>query len=232
MKKIYSLIIFSVLFCLSASAQYNQGNIYIDGSLNYNNDNTKFTDVIHSTKSSTFIFSPNVGYFVSNNFAIGVGVEYQSIQNSYPYGSFNYTNKWNELAPSIFAKYIIPISEKLSFSLKLKFSHGLLTDEIIFNGNDTTNSNISYTEKPKKQTNRFNFSPEIQYLITNSIGLQVNFTGLSINSVPKINPGYYYDGTTFTSLNTYGTETTTSFNINPSSWSVGLFIVLGSKDSK
>lgn len=234
MKKFYGLMILSVVSYFTASAQYNKGSIYIDGSLNYNNTNLKFEDnTNYPTKSGTFIFSPNIGYFLSNNFVVGVGVEYQALTSSYPYGFFYFTNKSNELAPSIFAKYIVPISEKLSLSLKMKFSHGLVTDQIIFNGIDSTTTNVNYTEKPSLQTNRFNFSPELQYLITNSIGLQVNFTGLSINSVPKINPGYNYDGTKFTSLNVKGTETSTSFNINPSSWSVGLFIILGGgKESK
>jgi outer membrane protein len=261
MKKVCSLLVILIASHFFVSAQYNKGSIYIDGNVSYNNDNFNVatlqvgSDI--SRKSHNLILSPNVGYFVANNFAIGVGLEYQSLYNtktSITESSFNSgildhqifditSSKWNELAPTVFAKYIFPISDKISFSLKAKFSHGLLTDEVSVNSttinydtqgkitNQTTGSVLS--DKPSKQTNRFSLSPEFQYLITDKIGLQVNFTGLSYNSVPVINQSYEtLDGVTFNNVINYGTEKTTTFNINPSSWSFGLFILLGGKDSK
>ena len=261
MKKICSLVIILSVFHFAGLAQYNQGKIYIDGAVNYNNDNsnvpTDKTGITNETKSTNIIISPNIGYFIANNFAIGVGLEYKFLNNSTKGDYFLVNNKdgskvivsevisskWNELAPTIFAKYIIPVSDKLSFSLKAKFSHGLVTDEISDSPTstmydpqgkvtDVTNSTV-LSEKPSKQTNRFNISPEFQYLITDKIGLQINFTGFSYNSVPVINPRYESnDGVTFNSIIDYGTQKTTSFNINPSSWSFGVFILLGGKNSE
>jgi hypothetical protein len=261
MKKIYSLVIILVFFHFAASAQYNQGNIYIDGSVNYNNDNvnvgTLMVGAPTETKSTNFIVSPSIGYFVANNFAVGIGLEYKSLFSSNTTLTESFFNsgvlerqtydvtssKWKELAPSIFVKYIFPISDKLSFSLNAKFSHGLLTDEMSVNSttinynpqggvlNQTTADVV--TEKPSKQTNRFNISPEFLYLITNKIGLKVNFTGFSYNSVPVISHSYEtVDGTRFSNVVNYGTQKTTSFNINPSSWSFGVFILLGGKNSE
>lgn len=256
MKKICSLIIILSAFHFAALAQYNQGKIYIDGSVNYNNDNMSVATLqvggtIKQTNNN-IIVSPNIGYFVSDNFAIGIGVEYKSLSSANTsLTNSDFTNKvlmsqvfdetshkWNEIAPSFFAKYIIPISDKLSFSLKAKFSHGLVTDDVSVNStiinydaqggisNQTTSKVVS--EKPSKQTNRFNLSPEFQYLITDKIGLQVNFTGFSYNSVPVINNAYQtIDGTSFYNIVNYGTQKTTSFTINPSSWSFGVFFLLG-----
>ena len=261
MKKICSLVIILSVFHFAGLAQYNQGKIYIDGNVNYNNDNSNVpTDQIgipKETKSTNIIISPNIGYFIANNLAIGVGVEYKSLFNSTNGDNFLFNNydgskvvvsevissKWKELAPTIFAKYIIPVSDKLSFSLKAKFSHGLVTDEISDSPTSTmydTQGKVTdvknptvLSEKPSKQTNRFNISPEFQYLITDKIGLQINFTGFSYNSVPVINPRYESnDGVTFTPVIDYGTQKTTSFNINPSSWSFGVFILLGGKNSE
>src|ERR1035437_8919165 len=211
MKKIFSLVIILSVFHFAGLAQYNQGKIYIDGNVNYNNDNsnvpTNQIGIPIETKSTNIIISPNIGYFIANNFAIGVGVEYKSLFNSTNGANFLFNNqdgskvvvsevissKWNELAPTIFAKYIIPVSDKLSFSLKAKFSHGLVTDEISDSpttvtttvaGQVTITNPTVLNEKPSKQTNRFNISPEFQYLITDKIELQINFTGFSYHSVP------------------------------------------------
>ena len=256
MKKICSLIIILSAFYLAASAQYTQGKIYIDGSVNYNNDNmnvaTQAVGAATKSTSNNLIISPNIGYFVSDNFAIGVGLEYKSLSSSNTtLTNSNYTNsaltsqifdessnKWNELAPTLFAKYIIPVSDKLSFSLKAKFSHGLVTDNVTINsttvnydaqGNGTNQpTSTIVSEKPSKQTNRFNLSPEFQYLITDKVGVQVNFTGLNYNSVPVINNAYQTtDGSNFSQKINYGTQKSISFSINPSSWSFGVFFLLG-----
>lgn len=261
MKKIYSLVIILVVFHLAASAQYNQGNIYIDGSVNYNNDKMNVATLMvgapTATSSNNLIISPSIGYFVANNFAVGVGLEYQSLSNTTTgltyinryLGTLDYkifdtsSNKWKEIAPSIFAKYIIPVSDKLSFSLKAKFSHGLLTDNVSISSNkinfnaqgaviSDSLSNV-INEKPSKQTNRFNLSFGLQYLITSKVGLQVNFAGLSYSSIPVINSAYETnDGGEFNYVVNYGTQKTTSFNINPSSWSFGVFVLLGGKNSE
>lgn len=261
MKKVYGLIVVLLTVHFAASAQYNQGKIYIDGNVNYNNDNSNLAtfQVGSATKSTAtnLIISPNIGYFVADNFALGVGVEYKSLSSSNTMlTNSDFSNKvlisqifdessskWNEIAPTLFAKYIFPISDKLSFSLKAKFSHGLVTDDVTVNSttieydaqgsitNQTTSKVVG--EKPSKQTNRFNISPEFQYLITDKIGLQINFTGFSYNSVPVINNAYQTsDGSVFNNVVNYGTQKTTSFNINPSSWSFGIFVLLGGKEAK
>ncbi|HJV76781.1 MAG TPA: hypothetical protein VJ602_00250, partial [Paludibacter sp.] len=93
---------------------------------------------------------------------------------------------------------------------------------ITFDGKVSTSEVVS--EKPSKETNRFNISPEFQDLITNKIGLKVNFTGFSYNSLPVINHSYEtVDGTRFSNVVNYGSQKTTSFNVNSSSWSFGVF---------
>jgi hypothetical protein len=259
MKKVCSLLVILIVSHFVVSAQYNKGSIYIDGSVNFSNDNMNVhkIGVDDISKSKNFIVTPSIGYFIRNNFAIGIGLEYQSLYSlSSSITGSNFLNgvltdrildvtttNWKEVAPMVFAKYIFPISDKVSFSLKAKFSHGLLTYNVSVasnafaydsNGNITnqTESEIKSDEKAR-QTNRFNLSPELQYLITDKIGLQVNFTGLSYSSVPVIQSAYEtIDGMGFDHVFYYGNQKATTFNINPSSWSFGLFILLGGKDSK
>ena len=248
MKKIYCLIIVLVVFHFAASAQYTQGRILFDGNVNFNNDNSKFTNINYATNSTTYNLSPNVGYFIMNNLVVGIGMDYQSYYNNSSRSTINIDNsvngistktiitttsiKWTELAPAVFVKYIMPISDKLSFSLKAKYSYGLLSDNSVISqdtvsadpkGVVSVNSNILKSEKPSINSTRLNLSAGFQYLITNKIGLEVNFAGFSINSVPKI---HVYDEITYQSAINWGTESTTIFNINPSSWSFGVFLLL------
>ena len=261
MKKMCSLVLVLFLFTLVVSAQYKRGSIYIDGNVTYTNDltnnNVTLVSVPAEVKSRNLVVSPNIGYFLADNFVLGVGLNYRSIfgsssglnyvdneKDSVTYMSDIRSTKWNEFAPVIFAKYIFPITDKLSLSLKAKFSHGLVKDEISINSTTKVEdlqgnllvqrpSNFA-TEKPSGQTNRFNLSPEVQYLITNKIGLQVNFTGFSYNSVPVITPTYEaIDNGNGYNIKIYsGTQKTTTFSINPSSWSFGLFVLLGGQSSK
>ncbi len=261
MKKICSLIFVLFLFTLVSSAQYKRGSVYIDGNVNFSNDvsnnNVMQVSVPGEVKSKNLVVSPNIGYFVADNFVLGIGLDYRSVfgsssglnyvdneKDSVTYMSDVRSTKWNELAPVIFAKYIFPITDKLSFALKAKFSHGLVKKEILINSTTVVEDlqgallvqrpSVFATEKPSGQTNRFNLSPEFQYLITNRIGLQVNFTGFSYNSVPVITPDYvpigHGDGY---NIKVYsGTQKTTTFSINPSSWSFGLFVLLGGQSPK
>ena len=86
MKKIYSLVIILVVFHLAAFAQYSQGEIYIDGNVNYNNDKMNVTTLMVgapiATSSNNLTISSSVGYFVANNFAVGIGLEYKSLSSS------------------------------------------------------------------------------------------------------------------------------------------------------
>lgn len=248
MKKIFSLIFILAVLQTTAFAQFNQGTIYIDGSLNYNVDNNVFDNSNYSTKANSMNFSPSVGYFLMNNFVVGVGLDYQSYNNNsstttnymatYPDGSIISAKiltttaiKWNVMAPAVFAKYIMPISDKLSFSFKAKYTTGSLKDnttitqDSVFTSPARENSiNIAPTNKPKSSSSKLNLSVAFQYLVTNKIGLELNFAGFTYASVPKIQT---YDQVTYNNVITWGTENTSSFNINPASWSVGVFVLLG-----
>lgn len=257
MKKFCSLIIVLAAFHFAAFAQFSQGSIYIDGSFNYNKDDLKFINTNYSTQSTDFLLSPNVGYFITSNLVVGVGLDYQSLNNNSSITTINVSTdivgtstitstktivtatnvKWSVLAPAIFAKYILPVSDKLSFSLKARYSNGLLSDKSLIaqdtiftdpKGAVTVRPNHINSEKPGIQSSKLNFSLGLQYLVTKNIGLEVNFAGFNINSVPKIQ---IYDNVTYSPEIVWGTQKTTSFNMNPSSWSFGVFISLGGKSS-
>ena len=65
-----------------ASAQIKKGSIYIDGTVNYNKGDLKFGNNNFSTNSGVVTISPGVGYFLTNNLVIGLGLDFQSYNSS------------------------------------------------------------------------------------------------------------------------------------------------------
>uniref|UniRef100_A0AAU6WMM7 Outer membrane protein beta-barrel domain-containing protein n=1 Tax=Chryseobacterium endophyticum TaxID=1854762 RepID=A0AAU6WMM7_9FLAO len=61
------------LFGLS-NAQIAAGTTYLSGSVGYSQEETNNGN----NKTENFNVLPTVGYFVSNNFAIGLGIGYQT----------------------------------------------------------------------------------------------------------------------------------------------------------
>lgn len=74
MKKTFSLIAASLLFCSLSFAQMNTGSYFISGntSMNFGFGSSKDIDVdyLKSTLTS-FGFTPKVGYFIKNRIAVG-----------------------------------------------------------------------------------------------------------------------------------------------------------------
>lgn len=89
MKKLF--VVGALTLFGAINAQISKGTWVIDGKtgLGFNNVSTKLKrgdDSLNGPKISTFSLSPNVGYFVSNNLAIGLELNYLSIttkSNSY-----------------------------------------------------------------------------------------------------------------------------------------------------
>jgi hypothetical protein len=76
MKKIITVLAFA-LICSGAFAQFNQGRYLVGGSLGFSTTTSKSkTDNSTNTQShsTSFFLSPNVGYFVIDNLAVGAGL--------------------------------------------------------------------------------------------------------------------------------------------------------------
>ena len=252
MKKIYSLIILLAVFYSCASAQFKKGSIYIDGTVNYNKGDLKFGNNNFSTNSGVFTISPGIGYFLTNNLVIGVGLDFQSYKSNSSLTrtdstfnadkslsssrSVNTTTavKWSQMLPSIFVKYFVPVSSKLGFYVNARYSRGLLKDKSLITQNvstdtlgvKTTSSNSIVSKKPSIQSSNLNISAGMHYLVTDKFGLDVNFGGLNYSSTPVI---HTYNDITFSPELVWGTQKATNFNINPRAWSLGVFFLLGGK---
>ncbi|MFT3753829.1 MAG: hypothetical protein QM800_13450 [Paludibacter sp.] len=248
MKKLIFSLITLMVFQLTASAQYEYGTYYIDANLNFDSSNEKVDNAIaFSTNNNAYNLNPEIGYFIKNNLAIGIGLNYKHTFSSDSYTpykvlnsdlSLNYSlspttlNELNEIAPAFFIKYFFQPTKNLSLSLKASYSKGWGTYNLIQkyvkkpDGEET----IVLSEKNKIESKYIFLSPELQYLLTRHVGLQVNFNGLGYVSTTK----YANDDFFFNSYNpslSKGSTTKsnfegTNFNIKPSAWSFGVFILL------
>jgi len=248
MKQLLFSLLFLTAFQLTTFAQYEYGTYYIDANFNFNSSNEKVDNTIaFSKKTNAFNINPEIGYFIENNLAIGIGLNYKTsfYSDSYtPYrvsnsdGSLDYvlspttSNEFSEVAPSFFIKYFYQPTKKLSLSLKASYSKGWgtynLTQKYVKKpqGIET----IVVAEKHSIESKYIFLSPEAQYLLTKKVGLQINFNGLGYISTTKHdNDNFtlnFYDPTRTTGSTTKSNYESTNFNINPSAWSFGVFVLL------
>ncbi|WP_164112800.1 MULTISPECIES: outer membrane beta-barrel protein [Sphingobacterium] len=80
----------------------NKGNILLEGQINIHSSKDKSTDL----KNSYFRFSPKVGYFLSDKFAVGVDLGF-SKTNQEELGANNsiFKSKYNEFKVGAFGRY-------------------------------------------------------------------------------------------------------------------------------
>ena len=114
MKKV--LFVFSVLgISLTSFGQINKGQWLVGGTAGF--ESSKVGD-IESTKSTTFTFSPNAGYFFINNLAGGLRVNVSSIKDE---GEDAFTTVL--FAP--FARYyFLPAEQKVNIFADASYGFG------------------------------------------------------------------------------------------------------------
>lgn len=71
MKKIKIITALTLLLAVNANSQITKGNWMVGGDLNYSNFKSSYKGNL-SSESNSLIISPNIGYFFSNNFVIGI----------------------------------------------------------------------------------------------------------------------------------------------------------------
>jgi len=160
MKKLLFSLLLLTAFQLTTFAQFEYGTYYVDGNINFDLSNNKIDNAnATSLKNNSFKITPEVGYFIKNNLAIGIGINYlnsfdsntSTTFTSYLNGNLEYTlsptysTELNEIAPSFFIKYYYQPTKKLSLSLKASYSKGWGTYNLI----------QKYTKEPQGQETIF-----------------------------------------------------------------------------
>ncbi|MDA3894412.1 MAG: outer membrane beta-barrel protein [Salinivirgaceae bacterium] len=183
MKKTIALLGLGILlsFTTDLSAQ-----MYVGGSVSLDqyNDEDKSLDIENTNinKQTQFSVSPNVGYFLSKNFLLGVGFNYYRYKRTYEYnsgsGNSNNLNNRNTFTVEPFIRHYISISERIRFTNHFGVFIGTV------NGNSTyryNGNNFEEISDDKGTILGFNYNPGLSINITDKILFEIGFGNLSYN---------------------------------------------------
>lgn len=148
MKKL-TVLSFTVICWVSAIAQLrvtDAGNFLMGTTLGLSSASSVVTQTDDAgqreedrPQSVQFSFAPKVGYFLFDNFALGIGMDYTFSRVSDP-NEDRVTD--SDLLFGPFARYYFPVSADMAFMLEANFGFGNATDVINFDGQNrrlTTN---------------------------------------------------------------------------------------------
>ena len=145
---------------------FNKGDFFVSGQVNFNarnNDDFKSTD---------FSFSPSVGYFVSDNVALDLGVSIGSYKNDDDYKS-------KAIGSSIGATYYFTPKNRFSFNVRGGVGY--------FQGKETEPSYADYEEK----TFRASIAPGFVYFVSNRLALNASLAALYYENETRERVGNY-----------------------------------------
>jgi len=192
MKKTVIMFIMLATITIASNAQF-----FVEGSFDLHHLNGNTSDGVKSTSSFSFSISPQVGYRLNNNIAVGtnVSIGYSSINNLNSEKSTN--QNWNF---SVFGRYRLLGTEKLS--LHIETPVGI--------GGKITKEN---TKKTLSQSVIFiNAFPLVSYNLTEKLSIITKCDFLSLgftytntkndvgDNITKNNFGFNAQSTIFSSL--------------------------------
>lgn len=102
---------------------FANGDAFVSGALTLSSTNNKNTDV----KTSTFEINPQVGFFVTDNIAVGAQVGYKSEQGK---TSGTKTQDDSTLSLGAFGRYYFTPASKFSLFGQLDFGYQSMTDNL------------------------------------------------------------------------------------------------------
>ena len=205
MKKIIFFLYFILGIGSVTMAQTQAGNIFMNASLGWNNDEstsngTNSAGVVtsNSQKSSSFNIQPMVGIFVTDNLALGLFASYEQARTEsiYPDVSNNSSNKMNAYTVGPFVRKFFPLNEKFAIygQGNLGYSHSFtrFEPEIVGTVFSTNSKYNSFSAALK---------PGIVFFATSKIGVDLSVQGLqysigkeknSSRSISNFNADFYF----------------------------------------
>jgi hypothetical protein len=201
MKKSILIILISLSF-MSVYSQTEKGKMFVGGLIDYYSYRISCIDSLNKNDLNykKFQFIPVFGYFITNNFAIGLNINFGTYSDTQ-------SNSWN--SPYIttrktksityggggFARYYCKIVDKFFFILnggitytsqpeKLTYSH---TDpSYVFPSNSPANQDI------QNHITDCTLAPGLIYFITPKLGIQIDFGKLYYTNSTSKNTTFKY----------------------------------------
>lgn len=153
---------------------FNQGDILLEGSLQANSQDNKSETV----KTSNFNFTPKAGYFVSDKFAVGLGLNIGS-EKQENYSDVNENRrivKGNTVGFEVFGRYYV--ADWKRFQPYAELGIGYNTSKFETTEYDASEGRTITVEDPKFNQFGVNASLGINYFVTPKIAINFALSNL------------------------------------------------------
>jgi opacity protein-like surface antigen len=168
MKKLFSICVLAAGVASYAQAQTTAGNMLLGGGIGYTSQ--KYETAGDDATDNTFSFTPSFGYFVADNFAVGLNLTYSSNKRE-NMDNFDGELKTTEFLFEPFARYyMFTPNDKFAF-----FAEGGL-------GFGSRKQDPEDLDETKASMFRFRVSPGFAYFISDKWSLDFQLSGISYTS--------------------------------------------------
>ncbi|MDM1293138.1 porin family protein [Sphingobacterium sp. N143] len=181
MKKVLLTLTAIAGLTVAANAQTEKGKIMVGGQIGFETSKVKDTDI----KANSFSINPTVGYFVSDNWAVGTGIGY----------NWNKTESDKDNSIKVDAFQVSPFVRKYTANGPVRF-FAQLSVPMAWGTETSTTNNVEAKEKFERYG--VELAPGLAYFPTSKIGIELKVRGLYYN--------YNKNKTADVSTNTFGLD--------------------------
>ncbi len=169
MKRLFIALTVITGLSLSANAQefgFKKGDILLEGNVGFNTSNDKNAE----EKETSFDFSPQAGYFISDNVAVGVALTIASNKNE-DYSTGGSTFKDSGIGFGIFGRYyFLEVGKRFKTYAEAGLGYATIKSETETGGTTITG--------PKTNALGFDLGVGANYFVTERLVLNVGLTNL------------------------------------------------------
>ena len=218
MKRI--LIVMLVLCHYGLQAQVSKGSLMVEGNVSFSKSHSSGSMGFGTDVTKSFMASPTLGYVFSDHFMAGISLEYAQSTTRTAINHQPSPGDWliiaqskvksTVIAPGLYLKYYKVIQARFVVGARLTSQYGVEGVKI-----ESLNSGGGSQSKLSNSFVAFSLSPEIQYFITNKVGVQTRMGGLKSTSFNRQ-----------MLTNESNLQTDFEFNLNPVNWEWGVVVLL------
>lgn len=224
-KPLTLLTLSAFLFVNTTIAQDLNGKFFLDGNFSFSTLKSSVAYGIGDAVESKNMLglAPGIGFMISEHVGIGIGLTFQQSRSfdnhqSLPGipGSPGQVSELlsKEIAPHLFLKYLHPLSDRTYAGAGLKLLYGLEGSKVLsIAGSISLADSSSFTYGTRYYG--LAISPELQFMLTKTLGIKANFDLFSL----KLSKQAYFGND--------NTILSSDFNLNPSNWTLGLVAYFG-----
>ena len=180
-KLIICLLAIVGLYMNHASAQ-QKGDFYLGGNLGVNVTSVSVSG--ESASAAEFGIAPEIGYFVTDRFMLGLGLSYNIASGDAATHTFTIGPKFSYYAPICDNLYYTP-------SLEVAFAYGS-SSGLNMSGFGLGLSCFGLEFRPSKHLGFSASILSVNYVMLSRYGVTINNVGLNISASPTIGFKYYF----------------------------------------